>query len=189
MCSIAQIENFEPLLEKVEQDLLGYNLAEALKTIDSALLETPVSLQQKHVLKALKVQALVSSELYEEALIVSTVVLRADYCDRVYRIRVFLQRALLYEILGKLDKAEVELKDVDTLYEDPTTVKDDIYGEYLYRKSSFYRVKGEDSLALQYAEQAYAYGLENNYKSVMAVSSMLIGFLNCLLYTSPSPRD
>ena len=178
IASSAQIQNFESLLDKVEGDLLGYNLAEALKTIDSALLETPVSIQQKHVLKALKVQALVSSELFEEALIVSTVVLRADDCDRIYRIRVFLQRALLFEIQGKLDKAEVELKDVDALYEDPTTVKDDIYGEYLYRKSSFYRVKGEDSLALDYAERSYAFGLESNYKGVMAVSSMLIGFLN-----------
>lgn len=174
----AQVENFDALLDKVEHELLGYNPAAALQTIDSVLLKVPINASQKSTLKAIKVQALVSGELYDEALVLSSVVLRLNNYETVYRIRVFLQRALLYEILGKLDKAEVELNDVSKLYEDPATIRDDIYGEYLYRLSSFHRVKGEEAIALEYAQKSYEYGLKHNYKSVMAVSSMLIGFLS-----------
>lgn len=176
--SYSQLENFDVTAKKIDSCLLGYRTQECLKILDAELLGKKHLPNNLVLLKALKVEALVQAELYNDALELSNAIIHSPALAGDYKIRVMLQRALLYEILEMFYQSGNELKAVKTIYDNPSVKRNQHYGEYLYRMSSWYRVQKQNNKALYYALESKKFGDSNNYKSVSAVASMLLGFLS-----------
>lgn len=163
-------------LATVEKSITQFNPKKALSTIDSLLKENKATADEIAILQALKVEALQQAELYQDALTLSKTVLEYPNLPAKYKIRVVLQCAVIYEILGDLQKTHIELETAAALL-NAHSVKVKYYGQYLIRRASYYRVNDEDSLALSFADKAKKFGVSNDYKGVIADADMLLGFM------------
>lgn len=85
--------------------------------------------------------------------------------------------ALIYELLSDFKKCKIILDDCEGIYNSNQIKKDEEYGVLLYRKSSFFRMINQDSLSIKYANLSNSFAKTYNYKSVEAVSNMLLGLL------------
>ena len=86
-----------------------------------------------------------------------------------------IQRALIFEFFNDAELGFLEFKKLEEIYR--KREKDKYYGQYLYRKSSFYTilqpVLKSDSLALDFAERGITFGEKNNYREVSPILSYL----------------
>lgn len=174
--AISQTKSFDDTVQSIKDDLLAYRNSEAVQKIDSILV-CQITPENEITLKTLKIKALVEAELFEDALTLSYKVLNEPKLDIVNKVKVLINRSLLYEILEKFPEAEKELEKVERLYSNTQLPKDESYAVYLYRKSSLYRVQKKDTLALKYAILAKDFSHSNNFENSGAVSNMLLGFL------------
>lgn len=175
-----QNNDFSVVIQHVEKDLLSYKPKEALHTIDSVLVVgvRKLSSEEKNILNTLKVEALTKANLFDVSLKLSNKLLKKNTLSVQQKVRILLNNALAFEYVGKFDNCKEKLNEVATLYEQKKISKNELYGQYLYRTSSFYRVQRKyDSLAVAYAEKAKEFSIVNNYKNEGAVASMLLGFL------------
>jgi len=175
---VSQATHFTTTVEQINASLLSYTTNETLTIIDVELLKDKQSEKNLVVLKGLKVEALVQAELYNDALELSNSIINSPFLTGDYRIRVLLQRALLYEILDKFSQSKKELDIVNAIYKNPSVKRNQHYGEYLYRVSSLYRMQKQERSALYYAFKSKKFGDSHNYKNVSAVASMLISFMS-----------
>lgn len=152
--------------------------------LDTYLLDNSFSKPEKAILKSLKVEALISGELYDAALALSNDLMSDGLLPQKYYIRLLLNRSLLYEILEIFPKSEAELDKVQKLYSDKKTEKDANYAVYLYRLSSLNRVMKKESLAKVYAIKSAQFAKENNFADAAAIANMLLGFLEDSTKTS-----
>lgn len=174
----SQNKSLDPLLQTVESYLISYNSEESLLLLNSQLKEHEYNSEAAILLKALKIEALVQARLLDEALTLSNSIIGSEHLKGDYEIRVLLQRALIYEILDEFDLCERELDIVAFMYNNNKVKQNQYYGNYLYRKSSFYRVQGHKTRAKQYAFKAKSFGEGFNYQDVSAVAYMLLSFLS-----------
>jgi len=164
-------------IEQIESELRSFNTDQSLKLIDVQLRTYASSPKTAVLFKALKVEALVQANLFNESLTLSNTIISSPYLVGDFKIRVLLQRALIYEILDKFSSCQSELNAVGAIYKNPKVKKTRHFGEYLYRLSSFNRMQGRTRPALYYAQESKKFGKDNNYPNVNAVASMLLAFL------------
>lgn len=179
--SYAQTTNsYEEFINKIEKTILSFDAKKSLSLIDSVLVKdvSKKNIKQSNTLKALKVEALTIANLFEESLQLSKELLKSNDITIEQRTRILINNALAYEYVGNFKACKEKLDELTELFNSNTAKKDEFYGEYLYRYSSFYRVQGKDEKAKEYAEKSYEFGTKNNYVDVQAVSSMLLGFLS-----------
>lgn len=164
---------------EVEASIKKFHYNKALGKIDSLLMfdGKRISREENAVLKALKVEALQQAEFFSEALELSNEVWDLPDLPLEYKLRLFLQRELIYEIIEDFKNAEIAMRQAATLIEKGNLEKSPYYGEYLIRKSSLFRVQDKDSLARIFAHKAKTFGALYNYKNVSASAAMLLGFL------------
>lgn len=174
-------KNYDTLFLELEKKIEAYKNRVALKKIDSVLVSDYKSLTTKQTLyfKTLKVEALTRANLFQESLKLSKELLNNKDISKKNTVRILINNALAYEYIGNFIPAKEKLDEIAKIYADSTFKRDELYGRFLYRTSSFYRVQGKyDSLAIEYAKKSKTFAIANNYKSEAAVASMLLGFLS-----------
>ncbi|WP_397444869.1 sensor histidine kinase [Polaribacter sp. R77954] len=172
-----QQDKFTEIVNRIEKNILAKNQQKSLGLIDALLLKSyQLSEKQKTILNVLKVEALVDANLVEESLALSKD-LDNSALTTTQKIRILINNELAYKLVRDFKRAKLKLDAVTDLYENQLIIKDDLYGKYLYRYSSFYRVQGINGKALQYAEKAYKFGKNNNNPNTTATAAMLLGFL------------
>lgn len=176
---VAQGTNTNDIIKELEEDRATLEISKVLRKIDSLLLDNSLTERTIRNIKTIKVGALVEAHLYDDALDLSNELLADRSCLNITAIhKLRLQRALLSEILEDFERSNKELVHIATYYE--SNPKDELYGRYLYRKSSFHRVHftpSDDSIATAYALKAVTFGKENNFPEVSGVGKMLLAFL------------
>jgi two-component sensor histidine kinase len=145
----------------------------ALPIIDS-LIKTSISDDIKLYLKANKVEALVHLEDYKNALPFANELLKNPKLQGETLIKTHIERALLYEVSGKMKESKKDLDFVGNYYKKPHIKKDELYGEYLYRISSWYRISGDFNKSITLSEKAIQFGNQNNYGNVEATGLLLL---------------
>jgi two-component sensor histidine kinase len=171
--SFSQEINTSKKIKEIDSLLYSHLGKIALPIIDS-LLKTELDREQKHHLLANKMEAYIHIENYEAALPFSNELLKDSKLKGYPLIKVYIERALLYEVSAKYDKSKQCLDFVANHYKNPKNVKDELYGEYLYRLSSWYRINRNISKSIELAEEAVFFGQKNNYGNVEATGLLLL---------------
>lgn len=178
--SIAQQNNIEQekeisnLISSIEKNLYAYKGSEVISGINELFSIYQLNkLDSLHVV-SLRIKALVQITKYDEALLLSNTLLREEQLYPLTKIRTLIEQALLFEINDNFERSFECLSEVKSYYLQEGVLKDELYGEYLYRTSSWFRVQGNDNEALPYAEQAYTFGKKNNFDNVTATALLLI---------------
>ncbi|WP_158448940.1 sensor histidine kinase [Nonlabens marinus] len=165
---------FEVVQERFEKKIFSFERAQSLMGLNQMLLAdfTP---HQKNILKSYKLKALVELQFFDDALELANELLEQQGLTQELQISVLLEKALIYELLDNLPESKKNLNRVARIYEDTTMVKDQNYGRYLYRLSSWYRVGGRQVESVEWAENAIDYGAQNNFLDVEATGKLLMG--------------
>jgi two-component sensor histidine kinase len=178
--SIAQQKNIEQgkeisnLITSIEENLYAYKGSEVISGIDELFSIYQLNkLDSLHVV-SLRIKALVQITKYDEALLLSNTLLKEEQLYPLTKIRTLIEQALLFEINANFEKSFECLSEVKSYYLQEGVLKDELYGEYLYRTSSWFRVQGNNLEALPLAEQAYTFGKKNNFDNVTATALLLI---------------
>ncbi len=145
----------------------------AIPIIDS-LLKTNISIHNSLELKAYKIEALVQTQKLESALNLSNEILKSPNLKKIPLIRTYIERALIYEFALDYKESKRALNFVRDYYKNPKVLKDELYGEYLYRLSSWYRSQKLNKEGFEYAEKGRYFGKKNNYTNVEATSLFLL---------------
>lgn len=170
---IGQNQLLEKKISEIDSLLYAHLGKQALPLIDS-LINTPISDEIKLYLKANKVEALVHSENYENALPFANELMKNSKLQGEAKMKVYIERSLLYEVSGKRTESKENLDSVGKYYKNPSIKKDELYGEYLYRLSSWYRGKGDNNKSITLSEKAIKFGYQNNYGNVEATGLLLL---------------
>lgn len=178
--SFSQETSLDVEIKKIEKLLYAYQPNIVITKVDSIFEFTKITKKNPYyfILKESKSQALIQAELYDEAFIIIKHTLYEKNIPIKSKVKLLNQLALVYELLQNFEKCKTVLQESEGYFESNKIKKNEEYGVLLYRKSSFYRVQNIDSLALKYAKQANAFGRAKNYKSVEAVSNMLLALLS-----------
>lgn len=169
----AQTGSVASHIDAIKEMIAGSHKKLALKKIDS-LLSSDIQPEKKQLLKVLKVEALVGSHLFDEALVAANHAIEDTVLVDSLRIKVLLERALLYEYVNQFDVSWRDLERVKKHYDGQGIPKDHLYGAYLYRTASWYRVQDKDSMARAYAMRANNFGQSHNYDIVIATANMIL---------------
>lgn len=169
----AQDSNLSKKIVEIDSLMYGHQGELAIPIIDS-ILNTPIKITDKLHLQAFKIEALVQIEKYEDALSLSNLLLKNRKLNGVDLIRTHIERALLFEINNVFEDSKTELNIVGDYYKNTVIKKDELYGEYLYRSSSLYKILGEIEKSIELANEAKAFGAKYDYKNVEATASMLL---------------
>lgn len=148
----------------------------AIPIIDS-LLKKKLPINKELHLKAFKLEALVQINEQKSALNLSNEILKNPNLKGVPLIRTYIERALIYELATELKESHRALEFVKDYYKKPNITKDELYGEYLYRLSSLYRMEGLNEKGLVYAKKAVEFGRQYQYKNVEATGLLLTSAL------------
>ncbi|WP_320814223.1 sensor histidine kinase [Flavobacterium sp.] len=175
----SQKNNLENELKKISFYLDCYEPDIVIYKVDSIFNKNKISPNSNYffILQESKSLALIQAELYDESFFIIKKSLREKNIPIDNKVRLLNQLALIYELLSDFKNCELTLNECARLFENKKIKNNEEYGVFLYRKSSYYRVQNQDSLALIYAKRSNLFAQANNYKSVEAVSNMLLGFL------------
>ncbi|WP_157686732.1 sensor histidine kinase [Nonlabens sp. Hel1_33_55] len=165
---------FEEIDERICDKINSFEKAESLIVINQ-LLQSDFTADQHNILKVYKLQALVDSELYDEALLLTEELLQPVSIDPQLEVKVLLERSQLYEILEEMTDSKKDLNRIERLFEEEELVKNELYGKYLYRLSSWFRVNDRRSESIEWAQEAIKFGLENEFNQVGATGYLLMG--------------
>ena len=169
----AQNKLLESKLSEIDSLLYAHLGKLALPIIDS-LINTSISSDIKLYLKANKVEAFVHLEDYEKSLPFANELLKNPKLQGKALIKVHIERALLYEVSGKRIESKKDLDFVGNYYKNPSIKKDELYGEYLYRLSSWFKGSEDINKSIALSEKAVKFGYENNYGNVEATGLLLL---------------
>ncbi|KQC33009.1 hypothetical protein AAU57_06505 [Nonlabens sp. YIK11] len=159
---------------RIRSKILSFERAESLLAINE-LLQSDFTQEQLNILKVYKLQALVESELYDEALLLSEELLKPLDVDPELEVKVLLERTLLHELLENMPESKKDLNRIERLFEQEQLSKGVLYGRYLYRLSSWYRVNDRRQESIEWAEKAVKFGLQNGFLHVGATGYLLLG--------------
>ncbi len=126
-------------------------------------------------LKLKKNEALSVAERYEELMNYSKTLIEEYSTDTLSLIRLRLDRALAFEYLEEWKQCEQELLRIKSLavgFE-----QTELYGIYLYRTTSFYRVQKKLEMARDFANKSYLHAIKYDFEINKMISTMLLGFL------------
>ncbi|MCI2228554.1 hypothetical protein MC378_05200 [Polaribacter sp. MSW13] len=179
MCQYFSAQDFESIYNKLDKDLLKFKSSNVIVQVDSLLYRQEVSGFIVNDLKSLKVEALAEYSFYTKALELTNEILASkDILSERAEVRIRVQRALIFEVFENSRETLFELNRLEEIY--TTKPKDRYYGQYLFRKSSYYRVlkpvEKSDSIGLLYAQKAAAFGDLHKYYDVSAIAKMLQSF-------------
>lgn len=138
---------------------------------------------QKIELDLYKIQALISAELFDDALKIIQLTEAKPNKTPLQVIKVNNSKALIYEFYGKLDDAQDCLNIVENSLNENELFQQKDYATYLIRQSSLYRIKAKEknnsadcqTKYLEYAQQAYQFSKKNQYIKEEAIACMLLG--------------
>jgi two-component sensor histidine kinase len=176
MSFFCSAQNVELLFQELENDLVSNKSTKVLRSIDSIILTNTLSEKSLNELKSLKVASLVQESKLPEALKLSNSILNnpKEFSERA-EVILRIQKALIFEFFSDAKLGFLEFYRLEEIYK--RREKDKYYGQYLYRKSSFYMqlkpVLKSDSLAFSFAKKGAIFGDENNYKEVSGISKLL----------------
>ncbi|MGY8908974.1 MAG: sensor histidine kinase [Flavobacteriales bacterium] len=173
---LSEAQNGEPVFNELEKDLTSNRVVKVLRIIDSIISTNTLSKKKINDLKSLKVCCLVQQSKLPEALTLSSTILeKSKELSERGEVILRIQRALIFEFFNDAELGFLEFNKLEEIYR--KREKDKYYGQYLYRKSSFYTilqpVLKSDSLALDFAERGITFGEKNNYREVSGISKLL----------------
>jgi len=174
--SSAQNKLLENKLSEIDSIMYTHQGGIAIPIIDS-LLKTNISIHNSLVLKAYKIEALVQVNKQQSALNLSNEILKNPNLKGSPLIRTYIERALLYELATEIKESHRALDFVRDYYINSKIVKDELYGEYLYRLSSLYRMEGLNDKGIIYAKKAVEFGRQHHYENVEATGILLLGVM------------
>lgn len=173
-------QDYEAIYKKLETDLLLGNFNKVEKILDSIDLKGTLSKTFYNDFNALKVVSLIGNNHYSEALKLANQILKnpTEITERTL-VRLYLEKSLVLEINNNQEAVKLTHDKIENIYK--TRFKDRLYGQYLFRKASYYRVfksiKNSDSLALVYVEKAIEFGESNKFYEVSGKAKMIHSFL------------
>ena len=176
---IRYLENlpFEEIESRLYDKVISFERSSTLTAINYLLLKD-FSEEQQNTLRVFKLMALVESELYDEALELANEILMPINVPLDLEVKVLLERALIYEILENYPESKKDLNRIQRLYKDELPQSDELYGRFLYRLASWYRVNDRKEESLEWAEKAVDYGLEYDFSEVSATGYLILGLLS-----------
>ena len=172
----AQETSTNTAIKEVRELMFGLKKKRAIQKIDS-LLRLDIDKNDKLLLQTLKVEVLVNLLLFDEALVLANKSIADVALSDLLRTKLLLERSLIYEYVNQFEASRKDLESVHRYFEKDGVVKNEQFGEYLYRTASWYRVQDKDSMARVYALRANDFGEEKDYKDVIATANMILGFL------------
>ena len=175
----SQTKKLEKELNKISFYLNSYEPDIVIFKVDSLLRENKfLNITNTYfILQESKSQALIQAELYDEAFFIIKKTLSDKNIPLAHKTKLLNQLALIYELLLDFKNCKLILDECEQIYKKNRIKKDEEYGVLLYRKSSYYRLLNQDSLSLKFANLSNSFAKANDFKSVEAVSNMLLGFL------------
>jgi len=178
-CQFLCAQNYDSIYNKLSENVLRFESTIVVKKVDSILNRDKIPEIVKNDLKSLRVEALAQLSFFTPALKLANEILsNKNNVSEEAEVRICIQKALIFEIFEKSKETIAELNRLEGIYK--TRAKDRYYGQYLFRKSSYYRilkpVEKSDSLALFYAVKAADFGDKNKYYDVGAIAKMLQSF-------------
>lgn len=169
---IAQNKSLANKIKTIDSLMYAQRANIVLPLIDSLLLKKIPLSKELHI-KAIKLEALVHLEKFETALIFSNLLLKNKKLKGSSLMRTRMERSLIFGMLGRLNEMRVELDIVKDYYKNSEIVKDEFYGEYLFRFASWHQVQGLKNGTILYAEKAIEFGRKHHYKNVEATGLIL----------------
>jgi two-component sensor histidine kinase len=175
-----EAQEYDDLYIQLENLLLVDKTDKVIRIVDSLTLDNSISKKQLNDFKALKVAALVEIYLLPEALKLADKILTdAPEISEKTLVRLHLEKGLILEINHQQKEVALEFDIIEKIYE--TRPKDRLYGEYLFRKASYYRVfksiKNRKNLAMLYINEAIDFGDANKFYGVSGRAKMIQSFL------------
>lgn len=180
-------EPFEKIQAVFDEKITSFERASTLLGLNELLL-ADFSTEQKNILKIYKLRALVENEFYDEALKLANEMLEDPELSADFEVQVLLERAWLYELLGDMADGKKDLNRIARIYEETFVPKDENYGKYLFRLSSWYRNTGRKAESIKLAEAAVHFGNKFNFLDVQATGNLLLG-LNTDSAKTTTKRD
>ena len=174
-------QDYKKIYKKLDNALLLHKSQIVIQSIDSLVINKLFDERILNEFFALKIEALTQSTFLPEALELSNRLLqKSNLISEKEEVRVRIQRALIFEYFEDAEKVRGEFNRLEKIYN--SRPKDEYYGCFLFRKSSYYRVLKptvkSDSLARYFAEKAAKFGDENKYFKVSGTAKMLQGFMS-----------
>lgn len=169
--------NYNRLSKKIDSLSLAYLPYKALRLVHKGEEISDLTNDEKIKLKLQKLYILILSENYDHGIKLSLEILKNKNITLQDKIQTKIYRALFFELLDDLDKCQKELQQIDTLYKNfDGTSK--YYAMFLYRKSSYYRVRKKYTLAKKWALESKNYAKKHQFKSEESVAIMLLGLMS-----------
>ena len=136
---LSEAQNGEHIFKELEKDLTSNRVVKVLRIIDSVISTNTLSKKKINDLKSLKVCCLVQQSKLPEALTLSSTILEnSKELSERGEVILRIQRALIFEFFNDAELGFLEFKKLEEIYR--KREKDKYYGQYLYRKSSFYTI-------------------------------------------------
>ncbi|WP_163397510.1 sensor histidine kinase [Flavobacterium fluviatile] len=126
----------------------------------------------------MKTKILTEFGLYDEAFKVSQNLLANSEITEEQKLKIHVERALIYEINDDYKSCLSELKKAEALFIKHPEFKVKNYSNFLIRKSSYYRVNGYSEKAYDLALQAKKYAESVSDKVNMPVVELILGLGN-----------
>jgi tetratricopeptide (TPR) repeat protein len=168
-------KRFDTIQFLFDKKIGSFEREESLITINQLLFED-YNKNQKNILKVYKLKVLVATGLFDEVLELANIMLSFNDIDSRMEVSILLERSRLYEILKNFPESKKDLNRVARIYEESSISRDENYGRYLSRLSSWYRENGRHLESVEWAKRAAEFGNNNDYLDVEATGYLLLGF-------------
>ena len=138
-CVLAQSNEVSRRIKVIDSLMYAHQGELAIPMIDSLLKDNLEASTQLH-LKAFKLEALIQVQKLESAFNLSNQLLEDSNLKGQALMRTYIERALLFEHSKEMKQSKKALDFVEAYYKDDKHPRDEFYGEYLYRMSSWYNI-------------------------------------------------
>lgn len=170
----AQDYSYKTLKDSLFYGPRNKSLKEVLLSLNAAIVNT-ADVKKASLYKIAKLKPLIELEQLTNALKLTDDLLLVVAKDLEITVRI--RRSLIYEFLGNFDKSVAELSKAEAIFNENNIIRNEEYGELLYRYSSIYRVNGKPKEALDYINKAILFAEKSKYNDVLAVSYMVKSFI------------
>lgn len=169
-------DSFQSLKNDLEQKIVYSDFKKALAIINKN--RELYDDREKNDLDVMKIKILTEFGLYDESFKLSQNLLADSQITEEQKLKIHVERALIYEINDDNKSCLLELKKAETLFFKHPEFKFKNYTNFLIRKSSYYRVNGFSKKAYELALQAKKYAESVNDKVNMPVVELILALGN-----------
>lgn len=164
----------EALLDSM---MMKHKLVPVVNYVDNYLITHPaVNHQEEAALLSFKVAALTELENFEEAVLISDALLQDEGLSKDIRTRIYIKLAEGYEVLAEYEKSQMYLQKAKILLDANPHLRPKFYTNWLLRKGSLLRVRGDQKHYLTYIDEAIRYGKSVKDRYHVAMAFMVKGF-------------